>query len=66
MFTEKLEIAVLKNLIKPCVLTSVAVMKGTFDCFATLLPQSIMAMIQKKVTKTKKVARKTRKLCFGT
>ena len=38
--------AVLKNLIQPCVLTSVAEMEGTFDYFTILLPQSVMKMFQ--------------------
>ena len=39
---------VFKNLIQPCFLTSVAEMKGTFNCFTTLLPQSVTEMFQRK------------------
>ena len=47
---------------QPCVLTSVAEVEGTFDCFTTLLPQSIIEVFKKKVTKTEKVPRESRQL----
>ena len=37
-----------KNLIQPSVLTSVAEMEATFDCFMTLLPQFHVKMFQRK------------------
>ena len=40
--------------LQPCVLTSVAEMEGTFNCFTTLLPQSIMEMFQRKSPRPRK------------
>ena len=36
------------------------------DCFTTLLPQSIIEVFQKKVTKTAKVPRESRQLRYRT
>ena len=56
MLSEKLEIKVftLQSLIQPCVLTSVEEMEGTFDCFTTLLPQSVTEMFQRKLLRLRK------------
>ena len=45
---------ILKNLIQPCALTSVADVEGTFNYFTTLLPQSVKKRFQRKLQRLRK------------